>query len=115
MMPLRNDLYTKAVLNVIAVMLTLITCKSVVQPIGVAAEGRWQESSFRAGSEDLYGPTTRSRPICQYLPRIPKKTFNRNTKPPLGFLRRCLWRLFFAVTAALAQGTLSELTLRKRA
>ena len=36
---MRIDLYTKTILTLIAVILTLIACKSVVQPPGVAADG----------------------------------------------------------------------------
>lgn len=36
---MRSGLYTKFVLTLIAVMQTLMACKSAVQPLGVVAEG----------------------------------------------------------------------------
>jgi hypothetical protein len=63
---MRNDLYLKVALTVIALALTLIACKSVVQPLGVAAQGALAGVQFSGGVGGFWAFDTKSGNIWGY-------------------------------------------------
>lgn len=66
---MKSDIYTKAVLTVIAVMLTFIACKSAVQPLGVAAEGPLAGVQFVSMLSSLLAIDTRTGELWSYGPK----------------------------------------------
>ena len=63
---MRIDLYTKTILTVIALALTLIACKSLVQPSDVAAQGSLAGAQFIAVGRGFWAIDTRGGDIWEY-------------------------------------------------
>jgi hypothetical protein len=63
---MRIDLYTKTILTLIFVMLTLIACKSVVQPLGVAADGPFAGVQFSGQINGFWTFDTKTGDVWAY-------------------------------------------------
>lgn len=63
---MRIDLYTKAVLTVIALLLAVVACKDVSQPPGVAASGPLAGVQFSATLGGLFAIDTNTGEMWMY-------------------------------------------------
>ena len=63
---MRIDRYTKAVLTVIALMLVVLVCRSLIQPNVVAAQGSLSGVQFIAMGPGVWAIDTRSGDVWQY-------------------------------------------------
>jgi hypothetical protein len=66
---MRIDLYTKIVLTLIAVCLLTIACKSVVQPIGVSAEGPFAGVQFSGSMGGFWAFDTKTGDVWTFTPQ----------------------------------------------
>jgi hypothetical protein len=77
---MRIDLYTKLVLTIIAVCLVMSACKSLVQPLGVAADGPFAGVQFSLTLAGLFAIDTKTGEMWLYGENNAPKYEGRLTK-----------------------------------